>query len=32
MGWSPKIALADGLRDAYQWFLDHAEDARGMAA
>jgi GDP-L-fucose synthase len=22
MGWRPKIGLRDGIRDAYQWFLD----------
>ena len=22
MGWRPKIGLRDGIRDAYQWFID----------
>jgi GDP-L-fucose synthase len=24
LGWQPSIGLADGLRDAYQWFIAHA--------
>lgn len=28
LGWQASIRLEDGLRDAYQWFLDHAEDVR----
>ena len=28
MGWRAKVGLADGLRDAYQWFLSHAGEAR----
>jgi len=27
LGWTPKIGLKDGLRSAYQWFLDHQESA-----
>lgn len=23
MGWKPSIALADGVRETYRWFLDH---------
>lgn len=29
MGWQASISLEDGLRDAYQWFLQHQEDYRG---
>lgn len=29
MGWRARISLADGLRDAYGWFLAHANEARG---
>jgi GDP-L-fucose synthase len=25
MGWRPKIGLCDGIRDAYQWFIDSAK-------
>ena len=25
MGWRPKIGLRDGIRDAYQWFIDSAK-------
>ncbi|TAM20954.1 MAG: GDP-L-fucose synthase [Nevskiaceae bacterium] len=28
MGWRARISLADGLRDAYDWFLAHAGEAR----
>jgi GDP-L-fucose synthase len=28
MGWRARISLADGLRDAYGWFLAHANEAR----
>lgn len=27
LGWQPRIALRDGLEDAYRWFLSHAGDA-----
>lgn len=34
LGWQPRIGLDEGIRDAYQWFLEHAEAApeevRGM--
>lgn len=29
LGWSYSINLEDGLRDAYQWFLDNQESFRG---
>ncbi len=29
LGWSYSIDLEDGLRDAYQWFLDNPESFRG---
>ncbi len=29
LGWSYSIDLEDGLRDAYQWFLDNQESFRG---
>ena len=28
LGWSASIALEDGLRDAYQWFVTHQDSAR----
>jgi GDP-L-fucose synthase len=28
LGWQPQIGLKDGLRDAYQWYVDHIESAR----
>lgn len=31
MGWTPKIALGDGLRDTYAWFLANAAELRGAA-
>ena len=24
LGWEPRVALEDGLRDAYRWFVEHA--------
>jgi GDP-L-fucose synthase len=30
-GWRPKIGLHDGISQTYSWFLDHAEEARGLA-
>lgn len=29
LGWSYSISLEDGLRDAYQWFLDNQQNFRG---
>jgi len=28
LGWTPQIGLKDGLRDAYQWYVDHIDSAR----
>ena len=28
LGWESRISLEAGLKDAYQWFVDHANDAR----
>ena len=28
LGWQPKISLKDGLRDAYQWYVDNIDSAR----
>ena len=27
LGWQPRISLADGLADAYRWFLDNVAEA-----
>jgi GDP-L-fucose synthase len=27
LGWRPRIPLAEGLKDAYRWFLEHAAAA-----
>lgn len=29
LGWEAKIPLADGLREAYEWFVQHQNDCRG---
>jgi len=29
LGWTARISLEDGLRDAYQWFVDNQQHARG---
>ncbi|MGI4839370.1 MAG: GDP-L-fucose synthase [Janthinobacterium lividum] len=29
LGWAARISLEDGLRDAYQWFVDNQQHARG---
>jgi GDP-L-fucose synthase len=29
LGWEANISLEDGLRDAYQWFVDHQDPFRG---
>lgn len=26
LGWRPRVPLADGIRSAYQWYLDHLSD------
>jgi GDP-L-fucose synthase len=28
LGWRAQVGLEDGLRDAYRWFLEHANEAR----
>jgi GDP-L-fucose synthase len=28
LGWTPRIALADGIRSTYRWFLEHSSAAR----
>ncbi len=28
LGWAPRISLHDGLTSAYQWFLEHEDNAR----
>ena len=28
LGWQPQISLKEGLRDAYQWYVDHIDSAR----
>ncbi len=30
-GWHHRRTLAEGIADTYDWFLDHATDARGVA-
>jgi GDP-L-fucose synthase len=32
LGWSPKVDLHQGIEDAYRYFLNTGEQARGMAA
>jgi GDP-L-fucose synthase len=31
LGWRPSIALEDGLKDAYEWFLRHADQRQAAA-
>jgi len=31
LGWSARIPLADGLRNTYAWYREHAADARAIA-
>ncbi|GAB6054604.1 GDP-L-fucose synthase [Magnetospira thiophila] len=31
IGWTPKIALAEGLSATYDWFLAHQKEARGLS-
>lgn len=30
LGWQPRFDLDAGLRDTYQWFLDHSDQLRGV--
>jgi len=30
LGWSASIPLRNGLESTYRWYLDHAEEARGL--
>jgi GDP-L-fucose synthase len=30
LGWHHKIDLAHGIRSAYEWYLQHKEEARGV--
>ncbi len=32
MGWKPRVALPDGLARTYRWFLEHQDEARGIAS
>jgi GDP-L-fucose synthase len=32
LGWMPKTRLKPGLEETYRWFLEHAGEARGVAA
>lgn len=32
MGWSPRIRMADGLQDSYDWYVRHIMQARKAAA
>jgi GDP-L-fucose synthase len=32
LGWKHRVALADGVRSAYGWYLQHKAAARGVAA
>ena len=29
LGWTPRFSLRDGLEDAYRWFADNIDNARG---
>jgi len=31
MGWQAGISFDEGVRQTYEWFLEHANDARGIA-
>lgn len=30
MGWAPQMAFEDGIKDAYHWFRQHMDNARGV--
>ncbi len=30
LGWIPQISLAEGIRDTYDWFINHHQAARGI--
>jgi nucleoside-diphosphate-sugar epimerase len=32
LGWTPRIGLREGLKDAYQWYVQHEAGRRGMAS
>ena len=32
LGWTPSVKLRDGIAETYAWFLEHAAQARGVAA
>ena len=31
MGWHPRVALREGLDNAYRWYVEHAADKAGAA-
>ena len=31
LGWSPSIALRDGIAETYAWFIDNIDHVRGVA-
>lgn len=32
LGWKAQVELLEGLQATYRWFLEHADEARGLAA